>query len=70
MFEASIELGGTITAGLGVGERGMKQFKKEHTTISNDYQLLVQIKQLLDPNNILQRGKIFPPEDLAKETAR
>jgi len=70
MFETSIELGGTITAGLGVGERGMEQFKKEHTTVSNDYQLLVQIKKLLDPNNILQRGKIFPPEDLAKEVTR
>jgi len=67
MFEASIELGGTITAGLGVGERGRAEFKKEHTTVSNDYELLLKIKKLLDPNNIMQRGKIFPPEDLIKE---
>ena len=67
MFDVSIELGGTITAGLGVGSRGMEQFRKEHTTGSNDYKLMLQIKKLLDPNNILQRGKIFPPEDLAEE---
>lgn len=67
MFEASIELGGTITAGLGVGARGMEHFKKEHTTVSNDYKLMLQIKKLLDPNNIMQRGKVFPPDDLAKE---
>ncbi|MFQ5819567.1 MAG: FAD-binding oxidoreductase [Candidatus Heimdallarchaeota archaeon] len=67
MFKASIELRGTITAGLGVGARGMEHFKKEHTTVSNDYKLMLQIKKLLDPNNIMQRGKVFPPDDLAKE---
>ncbi len=69
MFEASIELEGTITAGLGVGARGMEHFKKEHTTVSNDYNLLLQIKKLLDPNNIMQRGKVFPPDDLVKEVS-
>ncbi|MFQ6124798.1 MAG: FAD-binding oxidoreductase [Candidatus Heimdallarchaeota archaeon] len=70
MFEASIELGGTITAGLGVGARGMEHFKKEHITVSNDYKLLLRIKKLLDPNNIMQRGKVFPPTDLEKEAAK
>jgi glycolate oxidase len=61
IFEKTIELGGTVT-----GEHGVGLAKKEYLPKQMDataYTLLKQLKQTLDPNNILNPGKIFDLEE-------
>ncbi|MBI4548250.1 MAG: FAD-binding protein [Ignavibacteriae bacterium] len=55
--EAAIELGGTIT-----GEHGVGLYKKpllEKMVGSPSIQMMRTLKQMMDPNNILNPGKIF-----------
>lgn len=55
--EAAIELGGTIT-----GEHGVGLYKKpllEKMVGSPSVQMMKTLKQIMDPNNILNPGKIF-----------
>ncbi|MCS6937344.1 MAG: FAD-binding oxidoreductase [Candidatus Bipolaricaulota bacterium] len=53
----AIELGGTATGEHGVGLGKIKFMRAEHGA---SYDLMRQIKRLLDPHNILNPGKIFP----------
>jgi glycolate oxidase len=57
MTRKAIEVGGSVSSQLGVGIRGVEFTKLEHTTVSNDYDLIMRIKRLLDPNNIMNPGK-------------
>ncbi len=52
----AIELGGTATGEHGVGVGKIKFMRAEHGA---SYELMRQIKKLLDPNGILNPGKIF-----------
>lgn len=52
----AIELGGTATGEHGVGIGKIKFMPEEH---SQSYELMKQIKKLLDPNGIMNPGKIF-----------
>ncbi len=55
--EAAIELGGTIT-----GEHGVGLYKKrllEKMVGSPSIQMMRTLKQMMDPNNILNPGKVF-----------
>lgn len=55
--EAAIELGGTIT-----GEHGIGLYKKpllEKMVGSPSVQMMKTLKEMMDPNNILNPGKIF-----------
>lgn len=58
IFELTVQLGGTIS-----GEHGIGWVQKEYMDIAfgkTELQLMRSIKQLFDPNNILNPGKIFP----------
>ena len=55
VFQA-LELGGTATGEHGVGLGKIKFMQAEHGA---SYELMRQIKRLLDPNGILNPGKIF-----------
>lgn len=55
VFKA-IELGGTATGEHGVGIGKIKFMPQEH---GQSYELMKQIKRLLDPNGIMNPGKIF-----------
>ena len=52
----ALELGGTATGEHGVGIGKIRFMKAEH---GQSYELMKQIKRLLDPNGILNPGKIF-----------
>ena len=58
----AISLGGTATGehGVGIGKRGF--MNQEH---GNTLSLMKKIKQLFDPNEILNPGKIFPDDDMS-----
>lgn len=53
----ALELGGTVTAELGVG-LGKKRYMEQEHGLS--LEIMRQIKALLDPNGIMNPGKIFP----------
>jgi len=55
----ALSVGGTATGEHGVGMGKRKFMMKEH---GESLRLMRQIKQLLDPNGILNPGKIFPEE--------
>jgi len=55
----ALELGGTATGEHGVGVGKIKFMAREH---GESYELMKQIKKLLDPKGILNPGKIFPHE--------
>lgn len=58
IFELTVQLGGTIS-----GEHGIGWVQKEYMDIAfgkTELQLMHSIKQLFDPKNILNPGKIFP----------
>ncbi len=60
IVEAAISMGGTATGEHGVGI-GKRQFMAlEH---GKSLDVMRAIKAALDPNNILNPGKIFPPEE-------
>lgn len=55
----AIELGGTSTGEHGVGIGKTKYMRREH---GQALDVMWAIKQTLDPNRILNPGKIFPPD--------
>ncbi len=57
IVEKALELGGTSTGEHGVGIGKVKYMSAEHGEALN---VMHDIKQLLDPNGILNPGKIFP----------
>ena len=57
LFDHTLKLGGTITGEHGVGITKKKYLKKEIGSV--EIGLMKQIKQLFDPHNILNPGKIF-----------
>jgi D-lactate dehydrogenase (cytochrome) len=52
----ALELGGTATGEHGVGVGKIRFMEAEH---GRSYELMKQIKRLLDPKGILNPGKIF-----------
>jgi len=60
IFKTAIELGGTISGEHGVGVLKREFFSLEHDT--KETAVMRRIKQLFDPNNILNPHKIFPEE--------
>jgi glycolate oxidase len=62
IFEETVRLGGTIS-----GEHGIGLVQKQYMPIafsSVQLNLMKQIKQVFDPKNILNPGKIFPEKEL------
>ncbi len=59
IVERAIELGGTCTGEHGVGIGKRKFMEKEHGA---SYKLMKKIKELIDPYNIMNPGKIFYEE--------
>ena len=55
IFDATIELGGTVTGEHGVGISKAPNFQKERKTVLSSIRA---IKQAMDPNNILNPGKL------------
>ena len=58
IFDASLALGGTLSGEHGVGMLKRPYLERALGPVSLDIQR--QIKQALDPLNILNPGKIFP----------
>jgi len=57
IFELTVSLGGTIS-----GEHGIGYVQKDYISIAfskKEIELQKQIKNIFDPNNILNPGKIF-----------
>jgi len=61
VFKAALELGGTMSGEHGVGIAKAPYIPLEITPIAADY--MKAIKRALDPNNILNPGKIFLDEE-------
>jgi len=57
IFKAALKLGGTLSGEHGIGLSKAPYFAWEHGAIEID--LMRRIKQVFDPNNILNPGKIF-----------
>lgn len=57
LFRAAVELGGTLSGEHGIGTMKAPYLKLE--TGEAGYQVMQSIKSALDPNNILNPGKIF-----------
>ncbi|MBF0606590.1 MAG: FAD-linked oxidase C-terminal domain-containing protein [Candidatus Magnetobacterium sp. LHC-1] len=60
LFELTLSLGGTLSGEHGIGLTKAKYIDMELDMINID--LMKGIKNLFDPKNILNPGKIFPPE--------
>ncbi len=61
VFKAALELGGTMSGEHGIGIAKAPYIPLEITPIAADY--MKAIKRALDPNNILNPGKIFLDEE-------
>ncbi len=57
IFRAAMELGGTLSGEHGIGLSKAPYFSMEHT--SPEIDVMRKIKTALDPNNILNPGKIW-----------
>ena len=57
IFEAALSLGGVLSGEHGIGLEKRKLFNKAVDPMALD--LMKKIKHLLDPNNILNPGKIW-----------
>jgi len=57
IFRAAIELGGTLSGEHGIGLSKSSFFSMEHS--SPEIEVMRKIKNVLDPNNILNPGKIW-----------
>ncbi|MFZ5817118.1 MAG: FAD-binding oxidoreductase [Bacillota bacterium] len=68
IFEAALELGGTITGEHGVGEA--KSAFLEWKVGPVGIEVMKAIKQAFDPNNILNPGKIFAKESRKRVVVR
>jgi glycolate oxidase len=60
LFQAAVELGGTLSGEHGIGTMKAPYLKLE--TGESGYAVMLALKQALDPNNILNPGKIFRGE--------
>jgi glycolate oxidase len=60
--KAAIKVGGTVSGEHGIGTLKMNMYRHEAPT--ELVKLLLKIKRALDPNNIMNPGKIFPKEYL------
>jgi glycolate oxidase len=60
IFKAAVELGGTLSGEHGIGTLKAPFMEMELGTAGLD--MMKRIKQIWDPNNILNPGKIFPEE--------
>ncbi|NPV28184.1 MAG: FAD-binding protein [Firmicutes bacterium] len=60
LFQAAVELGGTLSGEHGIGTMKAPYLKLE--TGEAGYEVMRAIKKALDPNNILNPGKIFGSE--------
>jgi len=61
IFELTVSLGGTIS-----GEHGIGYSQKSYLPIAlgrNELELMKKIKNSMDPNNIMNPGKIFVDQD-------
>ena len=58
MIDRALELGGTCTGEHGVGHGKMKYMEREHG--SEAVAMMVAIKRALDPQNIMNPGKVLP----------
>lgn len=59
IIQCSIEMGGSLT-----GEHGVGIEKREHMSLMHkpvELMAMWDVKQVFDPNNILNPGKLFPP---------
>ena len=61
LFRAAVDLGGTLTGEHGVGLLKRRWLKDELG--DTQWQLQWHIKQLFDPQNILNPGKVFFPDN-------
>jgi len=57
IFRTALELGGTLSGEHGIGLSKARYFSVEHT--SSEIEVMRKIKTALDPNNILNPGKIW-----------
>jgi glycolate oxidase len=64
IFEAAIELGGTLSGEHGIGTMKAPFMEKELGPIGLD--MMKRIKEVWDPNNIMNPGKIFPEKGQSK----
>ncbi len=64
LFQAAVELGGTLSGEHGIGIMKAPYLKLE--TGDTGYDVMLAIKKALDPNNILNPGKIFGSENDAR----
>jgi len=60
IFRAAVELGGTLSGEHGIGTLKAPFMEMELGAAGLD--MMKRIKQIWDPNNILNPGKIFPEE--------
>ncbi len=59
IIQCSVEMGGSLT-----GEHGVGIEKREHMSLMHkpaELMAMWDVKQIFDPNNILNPGKLFPP---------
>ena len=56
LIEKALQLDGTITGEHGVGMHKKEYLKKQH---ADNIPVMKSIKKSLDPNNIMNPGKIF-----------
>ncbi|GGK34522.1 FAD-binding protein [Caldalkalibacillus thermarum] len=68
IFEAAIELGGTLSGEHGIGT--MKAPYMERELGVDGVEMMKRIKQAWDPNNIMNPGKIFPEPGVTKLVLR
>lgn len=61
MHWLALDLGGSVTGEHGTGTARVEYMPLEHGAA---YQLMKTIKRAIDPDNIMNPGKIFPPEVL------
>ena len=67
LFDKTIELGGTITGEHGVGLAKKPYLQRQFGDAS--YYLLAKIKKTLDPDSLLNPGKIFESEPAGEDNA-
>lgn len=68
IFEAAVELGGTLSGEHGIGT--MKAPYMEMELGKDGLDMLRRVKEAWDPNNIMNPGKIFPKPGVTKLVLR
>lgn len=67
IIKCSVEMGGSLTGEHGVGIEKRKHMSLMHKPV--ELMAMWDVKQIFDPNNILNPGKLFPPGDGAEPFA-